>query len=502
MQLAPIEELQKKNEHLETEVERLKGIILLLKRGKFGSTSERVTDLPAEQLVFNEIEKEAGELAAPGEMETITYERKKGRGQKKPWPSHLPREERIIDLPENEKTCPHDGTPLHEVGQEVSEKLRAVPAQFSVLVLVKKKYACATCESHVAQAKTEMILPGTTATPELLSYIIFSKFFQALPLYRIEELFKMNGIGITRGTMARWLIQIKDELQPIYNLLQDKAFESGYLAIDATGVQVLKEPGRKAQDKSFMWARGSPELGIVLFDYDPSGGGRVAKQLVAGFKGALQADAHRGYGSLPTLDLLLLGCMMHSRRRFEEAYVVGKKVPGLAADALAMFKWLYDREESYKAKGMTPAERKEIREREIRPSLEAIKQWAEGNLPKVPKASLIGNALHYFVNEYAELTAFLADGRYEMDNGWIERTIRKFAIGRNNWMFCDSVPGAQASSVLYSLAITAKLNGKDPYKVMVEILTALPRAKTAEDYERLTALLLSPTNPLSCQKKG
>ena len=114
----------------------------------------------------------------------------------------------------------------------------------------------------------------------------------------------------------------------------------------------------------------------------------------------------------------------------------------------------------------------------------------------------MGNALHYFIEQYDELTAFLKDGRYEIDNGWVERAIRKFAIGRKNWLFCDSVDGAQASSILYSLTVTAKLNGKDPYEVMTEILTALPAAKTGEDSERLTALLLTEANPLSCQKKG
>ena len=230
-------------------------------------------------------------------MESIRYDRKKGRGVKKPFPAHLEREERIIYLAENEKICPHDGTRLVEIGEEASEKLKAISAQYSVLVLIKKKYACPCCENYLVQAKS--ILPGTTATPELLSFIIFSKLFQGLPLYRLEEVFKLNGIGLKRGTMARWLIQVKDELMPIYNLLQDKAFDSRYMAIDATGVQVLKEAGRKAQTKSSMWVRGSPELGIVLFDYDSSGGGRVAKSLMAGFEGALQSDAHSGYGALP-----------------------------------------------------------------------------------------------------------------------------------------------------------------------------------------------------------
>ena len=130
-----------------------------------------------------------------------------------------------------------------------------------------------------------------------------------------------------------------------------------------------------------------------------------------------------------------------------------------------------------------------------------MKEWAESKKPKVPKSSKLGNALNYFIEHYTELTAFLADGRYEVDNGWIERTIKKFAIGRNNWLFCDTVEGAHASGLLYSLAITAKLNGKDPFKVMAEIFEKLPTAKTADDYEKLTSLLLSPVNPLSCRKK-
>lgn len=272
-------------------------------------------------------------------------------------------------------------------------------------------------------------------------------------------------------------------------------------AIDATPVQVLKEPGRAPQTKSTMWARGSPELGIVLFDYDTSGSGAVAKKLMTGFTGALQADAHRGYGALDPQGIKLLGCMMHSRRRFHEAFLIGKEKPGLASDALAMFKWLYDKEASYKKQGLTPEERKEIRSSEIGPSLEEIKKWAEYNLPKTLKSSPIGNALNDYISEYQQLTAFLADGRYEMDNGWLERMIRKFGIGRNNWLFCDTVEGAHASSLHYSLMITAKLNGKDPFRVMTEIFEKLPFATTASDYEKLTELLLSPTNPHSCQKR-
>ena len=502
MQEPSIAELTEENKFLKTELERLNGIILLFKKSKFGSKSERVEELPSEQLIFNEFEIEASLPIQAGATETIIYIRKKGRAKKKAFPADLPREEKIIDLREEEKICPHDGTQLKEIGEERTEKLKTVPAQMSIIVEVKKKYSCPCCESYMVQPKANSILPGTIATPELLSFIIFSKFFQALPLYRLEELFKLNGICLKRGTMARWMVQVKEQLVPIFNLLQDKAFESKYMAIDATHVQVLKEPGRDAQTKSFMWARGSPEQGIVLFDYDPSGGGKIAKELICGFTGTLQADAHRGYGILDRKDLLLLGCMMHSRRRFHQAFLVGGKKPGIASEALAMFKWLYDKEDTYKINGLTPAERKIIREKEIAPSLEAMKTWMESKLMAVPKSSPLGNALNYYIAEYPELSAFLADGRYEMDNGWLERTIRKFAVGRNNWLFCDTVEGAHTSSLLYSLTITAKLNGKDPFKVMTEIFKSLPFTKTLEDYEKLTDLLLSPRNDLSCRKKG
>lgn len=495
------QQLEEENGFLKTEVDRLNGIITLFKRDLYGPSSEKVRELPPEQLLFNEIEKEASLPETPPETETITYKRKKGRGKRKPFPDHLPREQKIIDLPEEEKVCPHDGHRLKEIGEEKTLKVKTTPARTTIVEEIKKKYGCAHCETHVAQPKANAILPGTIVTPELLAFLIYSKFFQGLPLYRLEEQYRLQGIDIRRGTMARWLIRVKEQLIPLYNLLQDRAFECGYMAIDATHVQVLKEPGRKAETKSSMWARGSPEQGIVLFDYDPSGGGAVAKKLMEGFQGALQADAHRGYGAVPRERLLLLGCMMHARRRFHDAYLIAGKKPGMASEGLALMGWLYEREDSYKDKGLTPAERKIIRDKEIAPSFEAIKQWCEYRLPKVPKSSPLGNAMNYFVEEYSELSAFLADGRYEMDNGWLERAIKKFAIGRNAWLFCDSVEGAHASSLLYSLSITAKLNGKDPFTVMTEIFTRLPDARTAGDYEELVALILSPVNPLSCRKK-
>lgn len=490
MESKSVPELKEKIQYLETEVGRLQHIIKLLQRDKFGSKSEKAPELEPEQLLFNEIEKEA-RSEEPEQTELIGgYERvKKGRGSRKPFPADLPREEMIIDLPESEKICPHDGTALKEIGEEITEKLKIIPAQVTVLVERKKKYACPCCESHMAQAKSNSILPGTIATVELISFLIFSKFFQGLPLYRIEELFKLQGIDLKRGTMARWLINIAEKLQPIWNILEEWALESHYLGIDATSVQVLKEVGRKPETKSSMWARGSPELGIVLFDYDISGGGKVAERLIAGFSGSLQSDAHRGYNRLNEL-IHRLGCMMHSRRKFHEAWISAQKKPGLAENALKMIKNLYKFEEAYKLQNLSPAQRYEARQKEVKPYMAKIQIWCLEKTLKVLPSSPLGIAINYYLDEYEKLTGFLADGRYEIDNGWIERAIRKFAIGRNNWLFCDTVDGAKASSLFYSLVVTAKLNEKDLFEVMVQILNALPLANTIDDFEKLAALLV------------
>jgi transposase len=487
------ERLASEVNRLQEEVDILKHNLKLLRKSMFGAKSEKYEDLPAEQLLFNELEVTKKEDPEQIDLIEVSAHKKKGRGVRKPFPADLPREVVIIDLPESEKMCPHDNTALKLIGEEVTEKLKVVPAKISIVVEKKKKYACPCCELHMAQAKADSILPGTIATVEILAFLFFSKYYQALPLYRLEEYFKLQGIELSRGTMASWLIKIAEKLQPIWNVLEDWVIDSGYMGIDATSMQVLKEPNRKAETKSFMWARGSPELGIVLFDYNISGSGSTAEQLMAGFSGAMQSDAHRGYNKLNN-QVTRLGCMMHSRRKFYEAFVSVNKKPGLAENAIKMIKKIYKFEEAYKTQALTSEQRKVARQNEVKPYMEKFKNWCEDKKSKVPPSSPLAIAINYYLEEYEYLTKFLEDGRYEIDNGWIERGIRKFAIGRNNWMFADSVEGAKASSLFYSLSVTAKLNDKDPYEVMKAILQKISSAQTIDDYEKLAKLLVKTSN--------
>jgi transposase len=481
-----------------SEMSYLQEQIRELKRHRFGKKSERWES--QEQLVFNEAEAEVQEpgvetktepqSAQAGEVEVRGY--KKKRGHRKPLPEALPREIVKIELPA-EECFAKDGAPLKIIGWEVAEKLKYEPSKTVVLEIHRAKYGVESGDYEKTAPPEPSIVPKGIATPELLSAIVVSKYADGLPLYRMEDIFERQGIDLSRGTMARWILSVAEALQPVWNVLSDQLINSFYVACDETKVQVLKESGRKAEDKSWMIIRSTPygQGKIVLFDYNPSRAGHVITELLAGFKGYLQCDGLNSYDVLEKEGITRLGCAMHARRRFEQAAVDGAQSgKSLGEKGLEYFKKLYDLEEEIKEKSINEKMKRRLEIAE--PIWSEMKEWCAGMLFKVPAKSKIGNAFSYFINEYEYLTGYLKDGRLNIDNGFTERAIRKFAIGRNNWMFSDTTNGANASSLLYSLVITAKINNVNPYRALIKMCRQVPYAKTVEDYERLAALILSP----------
>ena len=484
---------------LSDEVTWLHEQIAELKRARFGSKSER-WESSEQGCLFNEAEVESkkpdndeeddGQSVA---AETPVAGHTRKRGKRKPLPENLPREIVKVELPVEQQVA-EDGTPLKVIGWEISEKLKYEPAKMSVLEYQRAKYGV-DCGDYVKTAPpVPSIVPKGIPTPELLAAIIVSKYADGLPLYRLEDIFKRQGIDLTRATMARWVIAVAEASRPIWNVLSDKWRESFYGACDETHVQVLKENGRKAESKSWMIVRSTPfgPKKIILFDYSTSRGTKAITDLLDGFKGFLQSDGLSSYDEMAHHDgVTRLGCNMHSRRRFESAEVNGAKSgKSFGTEGLEFYKELYEIEDAIRDK--TPDERFRTRNEHSRPIWDKMLAWAVRNKPKVPTKSKIGNAFSYFLNEYQYLIGYLKDGRLEMDNGFTERAIRKFAIGRNNWLFSDSEDGAEASAILYSLVVTAKVNGVNPYAALVKLFTALPLAKTIEDFERLTEIILSP----------
>ena len=465
-----------------------------LRRGKYGSKSER-WETQEQMLLLNEAELESTnpDDGQDGDADTVEVKaHTKKRGHRKPLPENLSREVVKIELPAEEQVA-DDGTKLKVIGWEISEKLKYEPAKMSVLQYHRAKYGVDSGDYVKTAPPVPSVIPKGIATPELLAAIITGKYADGMPLYRMESMFGRQDVELSRGTMARWVIQVASALRPIWNVLSDRLTSSFYVACDETRVQVLKEDGRKAEEKSWMWVRSTPgdAKKVVLFDYSISRAGKVAEELLAGFEGYLQTDGLGSYNRLTDKVLAHLGCCMHSRRRFEKAAKDGAKSgQSLASVGMNFFKKIYDLEEDLKDKSLE--ERHQLRNEVARPAFEETKVWVQKNRPKVPDKSKIGQAFDYFLSEYDHLTAYLLDGRLNPDNGFTERAIRKFAIGRNNWMFADTPEGAEASALLYSLVVTAKVNGVNVYRALAKILTEIPLAKTCEDYERLADIILAP----------
>jgi len=470
-----------------------------LSRNRFGKKSERWES--QEQLKFNEAECEsikpdfsesAKEEREEAEEEITVPGHKRKRGHRKPLPESLPREIIKIELPIEEQVSA-DGTPLKIIGWETSEKLKYEPAKMSIIEYQRAKYGFDSGDYEKTAPPIPSLIPKGIATPELLAAIIVSKYADALPLYKMEEIFLRSGIELSRGTMARWVIAVAKACQPIWNILSDRWRESFYVSCDETRTQVLKEKDRKAEMQSWMWVRSTPygPKKIILFDYSVSRSGAEASKLFLDYKGTVQCDGLDSYNKVESEDVIRIGCNMHGRSKFEKAVVNGAKAgQSLGEKGLGFYKIIYDLEEEIKTK--PPEEKCKIRLEVAKPVFEEMKAWVEKNKSKVPKKSKISQAFTYFENEYEYLIGYLKDGRFNPDNGFTERAIRKFAIGRNNWLFSDTEAGADASALLYSFVVSAKVNGINPYRALVQIFTELPKAKTIEDFETLADLLLTP----------
>ena len=463
-------------------------------------------------MFFNEAEGlAAATQAAPAQEESNTdeddagvdvagYKRKPKRGRK-PLDPALPRRVVRHDLPDSERICPHDGAALVEIGVEASEQIEIIPMRVQVRRDERVKYACPCCDGTLRLApKPAQIIPKGLFSESTLAWIITAKYEDGLPLYRQAALIdRFGGTDLSRNTMAASVVRVGQAVQPIINLLRDHLLDAPITHGDETRVQVLKEPGRAAQTQSFMWAQMTDGSGpdgtgppIRLFGYSPSRGAVAAMPLYAGIRtgGALMSDGYDVYDQIArAYGLVHLGCWTHCRRYFVEAADAlpkSARTPDKPAlQFIALIGQLYAVESRAQDRKMTPQERLVERQRHSVPVLERIQALLLTHLHAVMPESLLGKALHYLSAQWPKLSRFVEDGSYPIDNNPCENAIRPFVVGRRNWLFADTVGGANASANLYSLLQTCKVNRVDPYRYLAALFTALPAAKTADDYEAL-----------------
>ena len=476
-----------RNEQLQSQVIILQEQLNLALARRYAASSEKLS--PDQIRLFDEAEQDTVEAADSDTEQTISVpaHTRKRRGRKK-LPETLPRVDVIHDIPEAGRCCPHDGKVLAEINSIVSEQLDIIPAQIRVIRHIRKQYACDCGRCIQTAPLPAQPIPKSLASPGLLAHITVSKYQDALPLYRQETILRRIGVELPRATLSNWMIRAGSLVQPVINLLRDRLLAYDILQMDETTVQVLKEAGKTAQSKSYLWLQrgGPPAHPVLLYDYDPSRSQTVPKRLLEGFKGYLQTDGYDGYNAVVAVNgLTHVGCMAHARRKFSEAVKAqGKnKQSGKAHRGLALIQRLYRIEKQ--TRKLTPAARHDYRRRHARPLLDELRRRLDEALPQVPPASATGKALNYLHNEWPKLIRYLDDGRLEIDNNLAENAIRPFVVGRKNWLFSDSVKGVKASANLYSLIETAKANGLEPYAYLRHLFTELPRATTVEAIEAL-----------------
>jgi transposase len=478
------------------EISQLREYIRLLKSQRFGARSERSR---SSQLgLFNEAETIDDEDDSQTESDSssiaVPAHTRRKRGGRKPLPTFLPREEIVHDLAEEEKVCAND--PEHQlarIGVDRLEQLVFVPASAKVLVHLRPKYACSSCKDSVKVAPPPASpIPKSFATPSLLAQIITSKYVDALPLYRQAKIFQRMGVDLSRATIASWVIKMGDFVAPLLAIVLDAIRSGDYAQMDETPFQVLKEEGKLATTNSYLWALrgGGAEHPLLYYEYAPTRGGKVARQLLDGFEGYLQTDGYKGYdGFDESIGIVHVGCFAHARRKFDEALRgQGKKAkPGrkasLARQGLRRINKLYEIERGYTEASRD--KRTALRAEKLAPRFRELREWTLASMDRVSPESLTGQAIRYLDKQWPKLERVLEDERIPLDTNAVERAIRPFVIGRRNWMFADTPGGATASARLYSLVETAKANGIEPWAYLNHVFEKLPEATSQEDIEAL-----------------
>jgi transposase len=468
----------------------------LARQQRFGASSEKT---PEEQInLFDEAELLADDRVQEPELEEVrAHYRKKSSERQKDLPDDLPVEEIEHILPPEERGCPHCDQELVVIGKRERETLKIIPAKALIERHIQYVYGCRNCEKNdcstpIVRAAIDLpLIPKSMATPETVAYVMTQKFVMGVPLYRQEQEWDRQGLPLSRQTMSNWLLRCaEDYLTPIYARLKEQLLQETVLHADETTLQVLREEGKSPQSKSYMWlyrtGRWSPRQ-IVLYEYQPDRKMERPQDFLLGFCGYLHADGYAGYHALPK-DIVVVGCWAHARRKFEEAL---KSIPEKSrAGSLAMKgKKFCDRlfllERKFEE--LSPEDRKKQREEKSRPILEDFFQWVH-SFDQTGR-STFGEAIKYVLGQELYLRHYLLDGRLAISNNRAERSIKPFVIGRKNFLFANTVRGAEASSVIYSLVETAKENKLNPYEYLVWVMQKAPGLDLKNNPDNATLLL-------------
>lgn len=453
---------------------RLERMLKQARHEKFGAKSEKL-DPDQRALPFEDIDLAEGMLAAAGEAAEMAVgnrqrNRKPQNRNKGNLPEHLPRIEQVIE-PES-RLCPCGCGEMVKVGEDRSERLDVIPAQFRVLVTIRPKYMCRNCAgtSHAQAPAPEWLVPRGLPTEAMVAHCMVAKFGDYLPFYRQADIYRRQGLDLDRTMLANWSGRAAHLLQPVIDAMIAELRRSDRLQMDETYVPVLA-PGTGTVRKDFLWAIlrdqrgwGGSDPPIVVFRHSRTRSGEIAQKMLKGFTGStLMADGHPVYDVLAdpkqtAKPWTIAYCWTHWRRRF---VTFSQNTPSsICEEMVKRIASLYAIEKEIR--GRDPETRRAVRQKLSRPVVEALRPWLEGCLQDLSSASELARHIRYGLKRWDGLTRFLDDGRLEMDTNGVENSIRPVPLTRKNALFAGSIDGAETWARIASLIGTCKLSGVNP----------------------------------------
>jgi transposase len=458
----------------ETEIEHLRLLILKLRRMQFGRKSEKLgTQIAQLELQLEDLEAARSESAAAPSADAGSAPSRR-KPVRRPLPEHLAREVQTEMPPDT--ACPACGGALHKLGEDVSEILEYVPAQFKVIRQVRPKLACASCDTIMQAPAPGRPIERGLAGPGLLAHVLVSKFADHLPLYRQAEIYGRVGVELDRSTLADWVGASSRLLAPLVEALRRYVMAAGKLHGDDTPVPVLA-PGAGKTKTGRLWTyvrddrpAGSADAPAVCFAYSPDRKGAHPEEHLRDFRGALQADAYAGFNRLYADGRIQeAACWAHVRRKFYD--LDQAHASPVAKVALERIGQLYGIEAEIR--GRPAEERRAVRQARAAPLVEALHEWFQTTLLKLSRKSPVASAIGYALELWLALTRYLDDGHLEIDNNAAERALRAVALGRKNYLFAGSDAGGERAAALYGLIGSAKLNGVDPEAYLRHVLSRI-----------------------------
>ncbi len=492
---------EKRKRDLAAEIETLKLTIAKLQHERFGPSSERARLLDQLELQLGELVEHVAQAATADEIAAAQSQPNlpdsapdaaratmpRRQPARRPLPADLPRERRVEPSP---TACPCCGGRLRKLGEDITETLERVPAQWKVIQTVREKWTCRQCETITQPPAPSHPIARGRAGPQLLADVLFGKYGAHLPLNRQSEIYAREGVDIDVSTLADWVGACAATLMPLRDAIERHVHAAERLHVDDTTVPVLaKNKCRTGR----LWAHvrddrpfaGKAAPAVVLY-YSPNREGEHPQRQLAKYTGIIQVDAYSGYNALYAAGrkpgpIVEAACWAHGRRKLYELARLAR-MP-IAIEAVRRIDELFAIERDIN--GLSPDQRVRVRRERSKPLTEDLERWLRAERRKLSSKNPLAKAMDYSLKRWSAFTRFLDDGRICMTNNAAERAVRGIAVGRRNWTFCGSDTGGERAAVIFTLIETAKLCGIDPKAWLADVLARIADHPASRIHDRL-----------------